>query len=134
IVVLPEPLGPSRPTTRPGAISKLTSSTARTAPKSLVSAPTAIDGTGKREFAGTSAGASSSRWEAACSATETVIGGAPVGRPLLARSVGLDRRSGQPVASSERRASATSRPAQGGSRGGGAYGLGGGRVAAHKYR
>jgi hypothetical protein len=36
------------------------------------------------------------------------------------------------VASSERRSSATSRPAQGGSRGGGAYGLGGGRVAAHK--
>src|SRR4051794_26136236 len=98
MVVLPEPLGPRTPTTRPGAISKLTLSTARTAPKSLVSASTAISGTGKREFAGTSAGASSSRWEAEGRSTETVIGGAPVGRgPACARSVGLDRRSGQPV-------------------------------------
>ena len=36
VVVLPEPLGPRKPTTLPSSMSKLRSSTARTGPKSLV--------------------------------------------------------------------------------------------------
>ena len=36
VVVLPEPFGPRNPTTLPSSMSKLRSSTARTAPKSFV--------------------------------------------------------------------------------------------------
>jgi hypothetical protein len=36
VVVLPEPLGPRKPTTLPSSMSKLRSSTARTGPKSFV--------------------------------------------------------------------------------------------------
>src|SRR3954462_6712918 len=40
VVVFPEPLGPRKPTTRPGETEKLRSSTARTGPKSFVSEST----------------------------------------------------------------------------------------------
>ena len=45
VVVLPEPLGPRKPVTRPAATSKLRSSTARTAPK-LLGQASHLDGRG----------------------------------------------------------------------------------------